>query len=252
MTYQTYEFTAFTSADLLGGGGTSAGSTFTVPGSASVCFSVSDNDAYLSGDSKCNEQSDDRYGQQASIEGANGQEVGNGGQIYAEVYHWVYDSSGKWYLMIEIEQEGANGDYFTFHNAYGVPPAGESLTFHSKCNIKEGGWNPDYKCLDSGQKVDTNEAPEFDNLPNDGILCIDENETAVLDINASDADGDTLTYEIVGGRDAAFFEIDAHTGELKFKSAPDYEDPQSGGNSNTYDVTVKVSDGNGGSETKAL
>ena len=78
------------------------------------------------------------------------------------------------------------------------------------------------------------------------------NTTAVIDADAMDANGDTLTYEIVGGRDAAFFEIDAHTGELKFIAPPDYEDPQSGGGNNTYDVTIKVSDGNGGSDTKAL
>ena len=56
-------------------------------------------------------------------------------------------------------------------------------------------------------------------------------------ITATDADsGDTLTYTL-GGTDAAAFEIDATTGQLKTKAALDYE------TKTTYTVTVTVSDG---------
>ena len=81
----TYNFTAFTEADLLAAGSGNDlgyGDTFTMPGSASVEFSVTDNDNRLSGDSRHNENSNDKHGQQASIT-QDGQEVGNGGQIYA-------------------------------------------------------------------------------------------------------------------------------------------------------------------------
>ena len=97
-----------------------------------------------------------------------------------------------------------------------------------------------------------NTAPTFDNLPANGVLHLDENQTAVIDADASDADGDALTYEIVGGVDAALFEIDAHTGALSFKNAPDFENPTDSNGNNVYDVTIKVSDGNGGSDTKAM
>lgn len=248
--YRKYEFTAFTEADLLQGGDTNLnrGDSFVMGGGASTCISTWDNDRTLSGDSYRNENSNDSSGQYASVDGAR-----VGGQMYAENYHVLTGSDGNTYYLIEIEVEGYNApgvgdDFFTFYGA--VPPAGVELTVADTCNVS-GCW-VDYRCLGAGDKAPANTPPTFTNLPADGIICVDENTTFVIDSNATDADGDTLTYEIVGGRDATFFDIDPDTGELTFKSGPDYENPQSGGNNNTYDVTVKVSDGNGGSETKAL
>ncbi|MEM7211893.1 MAG: SdrD B-like domain-containing protein [Pseudomonadota bacterium] len=157
MSYQNYEFTAFTEADLLSAGdhNLGCGDTFTMPGEATVCFTVRDNDSTLSGDSKRNENANDKRGQTAEIEGENGQELGNGGQIYAESYHWVCDTDGNWYVMIEIEQEGSNDDYFTFYTGghYTAPEPGTELTVYSQCNVK-GCW-VDYKCLDAGEKEAT-------------------------------------------------------------------------------------------------
>lgn len=154
MTYQTYEFTAFTEADLLSGNDTNlgCGDTFTMPGQATTCISVTDNDSSLSGDNWCNENANDSSGQQASITGENGEELGNGGQIYAESYFWVRDNNGNWYVMIEIEQEGGSGDYFAFYNGYGysTPEPGTELTVYSSCNVK-GSW-VDYNSLDAGEK----------------------------------------------------------------------------------------------------
>ena len=82
MTYnvQTYEFTAFAESDF-GVGNVGCGDTFTMPGDATVCFSVTDNDSTLSGDSCYNENSNDGSYQTASIiDAATGQELGNGGQ----------------------------------------------------------------------------------------------------------------------------------------------------------------------------
>ena len=153
MTYKTYEFTAFSEAGLQESGALSGnlgcGSTFTMPQYADVCISVTDNDPYLSGDSCHNENADDHSGQHASIEGPGG-EQGNGGQIYAEQYFWVQDQYGNWFLLIEIEQEGGSGDYFTFHQSYGMPSAGAELTVKSACNVNSN-WI-DYKCLDGGEK----------------------------------------------------------------------------------------------------
>ncbi len=63
-----------------------------------------------------------------------------------------------------------------------------------------------------------------------------------LEVTATDADNDTLTYSL-GGTDAAAFGIDATTGQLKTKAALDYETKTS------YSVTISVSDGNGGSNS---
>jgi phage gp29-like protein len=70
-----------------------------------------------------------------------------------------------------------------------------------------------------------------------------ENTTAVTTVTATDADGSALTYSIAGGADAALFDIDATTGVLTFKAAPDFEAPGDAGADNVYDVTVLVSDG---------
>ena len=155
---QTYEFTAYAEQDLLdagtgNGSNLGCGDKFTMPGEATVCFEVKDNDSFLSGDNYCNENANDHSYQTASItDAASGNELGNGGQIYAEVYHWVYDDAGNWYVMIEVEQEGTGDDYFTFYTGYGyeVPPEGTCLTVHSSCNVT-GNW-VDFKCLDAGEK----------------------------------------------------------------------------------------------------
>ena len=57
---------------------------------------------------------------------------------------------------------------------------------------------------------------------------------------------------IVGGADAAKFTIDATTGALAFVTAPNFEAPTDAGANNVYDVTVQVSDGNGGIDTQAI
>ena len=59
-------------------------------------------------------------------------------------------------------------------------------------------------------------------------------------VTATDPDtDDTLTYSLVGG-DASSFGIDSSSGQLKTKAALDYE------SKNSYRVTVRANDGNGG------
>lgn len=70
-----------------------------------------------------------------------------------------------------------------------------------------------------------------------------ENTFAVATIAASDPDGQSLVYSIVGGADAARFTIDAATGALRFASAPNFEAPGDAGGDNVYDVVVQASDG---------
>ncbi|APZ90860.1 cadherin repeat domain-containing protein [Fuerstiella marisgermanici] len=88
----------------------------------------------------------------------------------------------------------------------------------------------------------SNNAPTIAD-PDSPYLQINENETFVVDVNADDLDGDTLTYAINGGADSALFQIDANTGELSFINAPDFENPLDHNGDNVYDVTVVVSDG---------
>ncbi|WP_183030037.1 cadherin domain-containing protein [Altericroceibacterium spongiae] len=85
-----------------------------------------------------------------------------------------------------------------------------------------------------------NTAPEF---TSSATATIEENTSAVMTVAADDADGDTITYSISGGADAALFQIDSSTGELSFISAPDYENPGDAGANHVYDVIVAASDG---------
>ncbi len=90
--------------------------------------------------------------------------------------------------------------------------------------------------------TDVNDAPVFDE--GDGATrSIPENSPAGTGVGApltaTDQDGDTLTYTLTGD-DAAFFDIDADTGQLSAREgvAYDYE------TKSTYSVTVQASDGN--------
>lgn len=83
-------------------------------------------------------------------------------------------------------------------------------------------------------------------------MTVSENQTAAIDVDASDADNDTLTYAITGGADAALFSIDSATGVVTFDAAPDFEVPGDNGGNNIYNFDVEVTDGNMGSATQSI
>ena len=70
----------------------------------------------------------------------------------------------------------------------------------------------------------TNAAPVFSSAAAVSVL---ENTTAVVTVTATDRDSqDRVTgYAIRGGADSGKFSIVAATGELSFKTAPDFENP---------------------------
>ena len=93
--------------------------------------------------------------------------------------------------------------------------------------------------------INENRAPEF----SDGTSAtrsVAESTAAGENIGApvaaTDADNNTLTYTL-GGTNASSFSIDSGTGQLKTSAALDYETKDS------YEVTITVSDGNGGSNS---
>ena len=81
---------------------------------------------------------------------------------------------------------------------------------------------------------------------------IEEGQLAVLTVTSSDVDGDIPIFEIIGGDDAALFSLDESNGELSFVVAPDFEDPNDFDSDNVYNVTILVSDGNGGSDLQNI
>ena len=105
--------------------------------------------------------------------------------------------------------------------------------------------------------ADEEEPPEITSL---GPFEVVENQTRVGQLEAVDQDKqDEITeYGIAGGADGGLFAVEAETGELMFREAPDYEDPSdvesaepaSGAADNEYIVVVEVRSGEGERERK--
>lgn len=108
--------------------------------------------------------------------------------------------------------------------------------------IKSGTFHTSYQDgFVGGLAADANSPPVFA-APASEIL-VPENTKAVTSAAATDPDsGQTLTYSIFGGEDAAKFTINPTTGALSFVAAPDFEHPTDGDGDNVYDVIVKAQD----------
>ncbi len=90
-------------------------------------------------------------------------------------------------------------------------------------------------------------------LGSPATLNVLENTVTVVNVNASDAEDGAetnLTYSL-SGTDSSLFVIDSN-GNLSFKVAPNFENPQDNGTNNVYDVTVNVTDSGGLSDLRAI
>lgn len=178
MAFETYEFSAFRESDLTTGGKSKffVGNTIVVPTAPTLSIRVTDDDGALSGDNIVSEAADDASGQTASILDASGNEIGNGGKIYGEVFFWVSDAEGNRYALVEIEQEGGGDDYFAFVTDYGLPKAGTALTVDTKVSIKNKTLIPEYSSL-------TADVPEPDPAPADEFEFTAFNEFDLLTVS---------------------------------------------------------------------
>ena len=80
-----------------------------------------------------------------------------------------------------------------------------------------------------------------------------ENTTVVHALTATDADvpAQTITFSIAGsGADNTLFELVGR--ELRFVTAPDFENPTAAGGGNDYVVSVLADDGNGGTTPQTI
>lgn len=85
----------------------------------------------------------------------------------------------------------------------------------------------------------------------------DENSTAVaLNVEVTDdknkESDSTIGYSIIGSDDDARFTIDPKTGDIKFKLVPDYEKPIDKDKNNSYILTVKACDMEGGCSNQTI
>ena len=88
----------------------------------------------------------------------------------------------------------------------------------------------------------TNENDNAPTFTSPATVSVAENQVAAYEVAAADADGDPLSYSL-SGTDAALFTIDANTGEVSFRAAPDFEMPGDADRDNVHDITVTASDG---------
>ena len=92
----------------------------------------------------------------------------------------------------------------------------------------------------SGTPPAANNAPVFTSGASAAVV---ENTAQVFySATASDADGDSLSYSISGGPDAARFTIST-SGALQFTTAPNFDLPRDANGDNVYQITLGVSDG---------
>lgn len=89
------------------------------------------------------------------------------------------------------------------------------------------------------------------------IVSVPENQTHVIDVNASDPEGDTengggLVYSKTGGADQAAFTLNTATGILTFVTAPDFEAPGDADGDNVYNVQVTVTDSGGLTDVQTI
>ena len=97
---------------------------------------------------------------------------------------------------------------------------------------------------------DLGNAPEFASAS--ASLSVDENNaSSIYFAQATDADGDTLTYSI-SGVDSHLFTLDPASGALSFNQAPNFEQPTDSGADNTYDLTITATDPMGNRAQQSL
>ena len=90
-----------------------------------------------------------------------------------------------------------------------------------------------------GYTTPTNNPPSITNT-NTNISVV-ENQTSAFTVNATDPNGDALSYTL-SGDDASLLSI-SNQGVVTFNTAPDFENPSDSDTDRVYKITVTVSDG---------
>jgi len=151
--------------------------------------------------------------------------------------------------------EDPEGDSFTAaivdSTEHGTVILNEDGTFTFKPDTNYfGPDNFSYRAIDSESNesqsatvsitiTEVNDAPVINS--NDTAF-IDEGQTQVFTVTATDEENNNISFSITDGIDKDLFSIDSSTGEVSFISAPDFENPEDDGNNNTYNISVTATD----------
>ena len=107
------------------------------------------------------------------------------------------------------------------------------------CGGGGGGGSSDSTSSGGGYGDTVNTAPNITNTNTN--ISVQENQTSAFTINASDSNGDTLSYSL-SGDDSSLLSV-SNQGVVTFNTAPDYENPSDADSNNIYKITANVSDG---------
>ena len=156
----------------------------------------------------------------------------------------IYDAAGNVQAKVTFGAATTLAPLRTFDNAAGLDHA--AITTLSTAGVN-GAYVAPGDATETGSPGygRVNDAPVItsDGGGDTASVSVAENVAAVTTVTSTDANGDARTYAIAGGADAALFQIDATTGALSFRKAPNFERPVDAGANNVYDVIVSSSDG---------
>ena len=113
-----------------------------------------------------------------------------------------------------------------------------SLIMLYSCGGGGGGSPSDTTNIGGGYGNTVNTAPSITNTNTN--ISVQENQTSAFTVNASDAQGDPITYSL-SGNDSSLLSI-SNVGVVTFKTPPDYENADDANTDNVYELTVMVSD----------
>ena len=154
-------------------------------------------------------------------------------------------------------ESGNDGGKFNINSTSGVLTFKTAPDFESPTDVGDTAMNNTYvvtvKVQDNGSTrmsdthtvtvnvTNVNEAPVITTSATTASVL--ENSTAVLTFSATDVDmPTTLSWSVESGNDGGKFNINSTSGVLTFKTAPDFESPTDTAPTNSYVVTVKVTD----------
>ena len=112
-------------------------------------------------------------------------------------------------------------------------------TYELELSVADGDYTTTQAITISVANID--EAPSFAAATVD--LPVNENSSgSIYTAQATDPEGAALTYS-ASGADASLFTLDDSSGDLTFKTEPNFEQPLDQGADNTYNLTITASDG---------
>ncbi len=139
-----------------------------------------------------------------------------------------------------------------------TPDANVSGTDQFKITVSDGNGGTAVQTIDvTVQAVADEPVIVSDGGGDTATIEVDENSSAVTSVVATDPDTplDDLVYTIVGGADAGQFSIvnsGGEAGDLKFITAPDFENPSDSDTDNSYEVIVQVEDPDGNTDEQTI